>query len=381
MTIAVNAIFWAASNKEGYGFFVEQIFSILIKKYPEHRFILVADRPFEEEIKWPTNVKIIITGPKTKHAFSFKWWYDFALPLAIKKHKPAILIQPFGFCSLTTSTPQLLVVHDLAFRHYPQFVAGIHRWYYKYYTKKFIQKATAIATVSNFSAQDIIQHYHAAKTKIVVVYSAVKKDFVPLNKEEEKQATKNKYAEGEEYFLFTGGIHPRKNVMALLKAFSVFKKWQKSNMKLLIAGRMAWQYENFEEKLSSYKYRSDVKLLGYIETDELAKITASAYAAVYPSLWEGFGVPILEAMQSGTPIVTGNNSSLPEIGGDAALYTDVSQPEEIAKQMMLLYKDENLRSKQIEKGYAQAAKFSWEKTAALMWEQIISISKKENKIT
>lgn len=374
MVIAVNAIFWAAGNKEGYGFFVEQIFTILIHQYPEHQFILVADRPFEEEKQWPANVQTVVVGSKTKHAFSFKWWYDIALPMAIKKHKANVLVQPFGFCSLTTKVPQLLVIHDLAFKHYPQYIAPIHRWYYQYYTKKFIQKATAIATVSEFSKQDIIQYYPAAKNKIAVVYSAVKKEFIPIN-EEEKQAIKNKYAEGEEYFLFTGGIHPRKNIMALLKAFSVFKKWQKSNMKLLIVGRLAWQYEAFQEKLNSYKYRNDVKLLGYIDTGDLATITASAYAAVYPSLWEGFGVPILEAMQCGTPIITGNNSSLTEIGGDAALYADVNQPDDIAKQMMLLYKDENLRSKQIEKGYGQASKFSWEKTAALMWNQIEAVSK------
>ncbi|MFM8759164.1 MAG: glycosyltransferase, partial [Methylophilaceae bacterium] len=122
------------------------------------------------------------------------------------------------------------------------------------------------------------------------MYSAAKPFFQPLDYEA-KAAVKAEYANDCEYFLFTGGIHPRKNLLNLLKAFSVFKKWQRSNMKLLVVGRKAWQYEDVLEKLNTYKFREDVVLLDYLDDEELAKITASAYAAVYPSFWEGFGVP------------------------------------------------------------------------------------------
>ena len=138
---------------------------------------------------------------------------------------------------------------------------------------------------------------------------------------EEKEAIKTEYSQGKEYFLFVGGIQPRKNLMNLLKAFSLFKKWQRSNMKLLVAGRFAWQYEGLMEKLKTYKYRDDVVMLNWVSEEQLVKkIMGSAYALVYPSYFEGFGLPILEAMQAAVPVITSNGSSMPETAGDAAIF-------------------------------------------------------------
>jgi glycosyltransferase involved in cell wall biosynthesis len=156
----------------------------------------------------------------------------------------------------------------------------------------------------------------------------------------------------------------------LLKAFSLFKKWQQSNMKLLIVGRTAWDHEEILEKIKTYKYREDVVLLGYVTDEQLARITGAAYALVYPSFFEGFGLPIVEAMQSGVPVITSNNSSMPEIGGDAALYADPSEPDAIAKHMLELYKNESYRSDLIGAGKTQAAKFSWDRAADELWQNI-----------
>ena len=141
-------------------------------------------------------------------------------------------------------------------------------------------------------------------------------------------------------------------------------------MKLLVAGRLAWKYGNLLEKLETYKHRKDVIMLDYLEESELAEIMGSAYALVFPSYFEGFGVPIIEAMQCEVPVITSNTSSMPEIGGDAALYGDPDNAGSIAKQMMQLYKDETLRTGLIEKGKLQAAKFSWDYTADLFWGSI-----------
>ena len=147
-------------------------------------------------------------------------------------------------------------------------------------------------------------------------------------------------------------------------------------MKLVIAGRLAWQSETFIEKLKSYKYRNDVVLTGYINDNTLADLMGSTYALVYPSLFEGFGVPIIEAMQSGTPVITSNTSSMPEIGGDAVLYANPNDVDELAKQMMLIYKDENLRSNLIEKGLIRSKQFSWDASAEQLWKKIEIITKK-----
>ncbi len=375
MKIAVNTIFLQKDKLEGYGYFVQEIFKRIAKKYAEHDFYFLFDREYDNQFIFSPNIHPVIIRPKARHALSFKYWYDVKLPLALRSIQPDIIIQPFGFCSLTTNIPQLLVVHDVAFLHYPKQIPAHHLLYYKFFTKSFLQKATRIATVSEFSKNDIIKKYPAVSHKIDLVYSAAKDFFIPLNTSFRHQI-KIQYAEGNEYFLFVGGIHPRKNLMNVLKAFSLFKKWQRSNMKLLVAGRLAWQYSDIIEKLKTYKHKTDVILLGYVEEEELAKIMASAYGLVFASLFEGFGVPIIEAMQCGIPVITSSVSSMPEIAGDAALYADPLDYDAIAQKMMLLYKDEKLRNELVEKGFEQCKKFNWDITAQLMWDSIIAITKK-----
>ena len=373
MLIAVNAIFLQKGKMEGYGWFVQEVFSRLATQHPEHQFLLIFDRPYDESFVFASNCKAIVVGPAARHPGSFFYWYNIAAPAALRKFKPDVWVNPYGFCS-TTSIPQLLMVHDLAYLHYPKFIAWHQYWYYKLFTPGFIKKAKQVLTVSNFSQADLEKNFPNAANKISTVYPAARSGFQPLSWEEKNQV-KDSFSDGREYFLFVGGIHPRKNLLNLLKAFSLFKKWQKSNMKLLVAGRMAWQYEDLLEKIKTYKYREDLILLGALEEAQLSRITASAYALVYPSFFEGFGMPILEAMQSGVPVIASNTSSMPEVGADAALYADPNDPDAIAKQMLLLYKDEKLRNFQIEKGLERAQDFSWDKTAQGVWEKIIAIAK------
>lgn len=376
MRIAVNTIFLQDKNLEGFGHYANEVFSRLVKQHPEHEFIFVFDRPYSDKFIYAKNILPLIVSPPARHPLGFKYWYDIKAPLALRSLKADVWVQPYGFCSLSTSIPQVLIVHDLAFMHYPGFIPWYHRWYYQWYTKKFLVKATSIVTVSADTQSDILQKYPVVDVKkIEKIPGAARTGFYPLDWFE-KQAIKDGFADGREYFLFTGGIHPRKNLMNLLKAFSLFKKWQHSNMKLLVAGRLAWQYEEVLQKLKSYKYREDVILLDYLPEDDLAKITASAYALVYPSFFEGFGLPIIEAMQSGVPVICSDTSAMPETAGDAALYASPTDPEAIAKQMLALYKDETLRNQLIESGSKQAAKFNWDVSAELLWNNILLTAEK-----
>jgi glycosyltransferase involved in cell wall biosynthesis len=262
-----------------------------------------------------------------------------------------------------------MVVHDLAFLHYPSFIRKSHLLFYKKYTARFLKKADAIATVSEFSKKDILSRYNVESNKIDVVYSAAKEIFHSISPGI-KEEVRNKYTEGKEYFIYAGAIHPRKNLMNLLKAFSVFKKRQQTNMKLVLAGRFAWKYHSFRESLATYKYRKDVVLTGYIREEELVRIIGAAYAMVYPSLFEGFGVPVLEAMQSGVPVITAVHSSMQEIAKDAALYADPGNYQDIADKMMFLYKDENLGKELARKGIEVAREYNWDITANLLWQCI-----------
>ena len=369
MRIAVNTRFIVPAQLEGYGYFTREVFFLLAHNHPEHQFIFFFDRPFDEKLLFPKNVTPVVVPPKARHALSFRWWFDVKIPLALKKYKADVFVSPDGFCSLFTKVPQVLVIHDLAFIHHPKFIPTIHRFFYKRYTPLFLKKAAVIATVSEFSKKDIVDQYQVDEQKIINVSSAAKNIFQPVEWDE-KEAIKTEYADGCEYFVFVGGIHPRKNLLNLLKAFSLFKKRQRSNMKLLIAGRLAWDYDKITEKIETYKFRQDVKLLGYMSEAALAKLVAAAYALVFPSYFEGFGVPILEAMQSHVPVITSNTSSMPEVGEDAALYADPTDAADIADQMKRIFTNENLRDQLVEKGKVVAAKYTWQRTSELMWQAI-----------
>ena len=371
MVIAVNTRFLQTNKLDSYASFVLEIFKRIAQEQPQHQFVFIFDRTVHTDFGFAKNITPIVISPKVKDIVSFKYWYDVKLPFGLIKHKPDLLVQPTGFCSLTSSIPQLLILQDLAFKHYPNHIPKNHLAYYKYFTQKFIDKAKHIVTLSQFSKQDIESTYNVEPNKIGVVYSAAKPIFKPLDYNEIEQV-KDGYADGRSYFLFVGGFHPRKNLMNVLKAFSLFKKWQRSNMKLLIAGAVALQYDDILTKLKTYKYREDIVLLDHIDETKLARITAAAYCVLYPSFFEGLSVPIIEAMQCAVPIITSKNSSMPEIGGDVALYINPDEADELAEKMQLIYKDENLRSGLIEKGLKQAATFNWNTATAKVWDAIVA---------
>lgn len=369
MRIAVNTRFLLKEYLEGHGYFIYETFKRIIAAHPEHEFIFIFDRPFDEKFVFGKNVRTVVAGPPARHPLLWKFWYDVRVPAVLRKYKADVFVSCDGFCCLTSKTPQCLVLHDLAFLHYPSFIKKSHLLFYKKYTPKFLARAKSVATVSEFSKKDIIHNYSTDPDKIKVVFSAAKEIFRPLN-DAAKTETKNKYTGGKEYFVYTGSIHPRKNPINLLKAFSIFKKRMQTNMKLVLAGRLAWKYESFIENLKTYKYRDDVIMTGYVPEAELAKITGAAYGMVYPSLHEGFGVPVLEAMQCDIPVITSAGTSMNEIAGDAALYSDANNHADIAERMMQLYKDEKLRKEMIERGKEVVKQYSWDKTATLLWQCI-----------
>jgi glycosyltransferase involved in cell wall biosynthesis len=366
MRIAVNTRFLLAGQLEGYGHFINEIFSRLAAAHPQHEFLYIFDRPFDAAFITLPNIMPVVIGPPARHPLLWKYWYDYRLSAAAKKNGADVLVCPDGFCSLRTRIPQVTVIHDLAYWNQPKAIAASHLRFYKRYTPKFIKKTSVLATVSAFSRTDIASRYAFNEDKIALIPNAVRECFRPLHWQD-REAVKTEYAGGYEYFVYAGSIHPRKNLVNLLKAFSIFKKWQRSDMKLLLCGRLAWQHEDFEKSLATYKYRDDVVLMGYQPEATLARVLAGAYALVYPSFFEGFGMPVLEAMKCAVPVVTANTSALPETGGDAALYADPTDPESIAGEMMRLYKDESLRNRLIEKGLQRAQQFSWQQSAEQMW--------------
>jgi glycosyltransferase involved in cell wall biosynthesis len=369
MVVAVNTRILIKGGLEGLGYFIREVFQILVKKYPEHQFYFLFDRPFAPEYIFGENVHGIVINPPARHPILWKYWFDLRVPAVLKKIKADVFVSPDGFCSLSTRVPQCLVVHDLGFLHFPDVYKKSHALFYRTFTPKYVRKAKTIATVSTFSKNDVVRHYHTDPDKIRVVYSAVKDIFQPVS-EQEKDEIKARFTEGKEYFIYVGALQPRKNLVNLLKAFSIFKKRQQSGMKLVFAGRLAWKNNAFLDQLRTYKYRSDIVLTEYVDENTLVKLIGGSYALVYPSLFEGFGVPVLEAMKCHVPALTSKGSSMEEIAASAGLYFDPSDHQDIAEKMMQIYKDEKLRRELIEEGRFIAAGYSWEKTAELLWASI-----------
>jgi glycosyltransferase involved in cell wall biosynthesis len=367
MTIAVNTRFLLPGQLEGYGYFTHEIFRRITKNHPEHHFIFLFDRPFDPPFIYAPNITPVVISPAARHPLLWKWWYDFRVPAILKKYKADLFVSPDGYCSLTARVPQCMVVHDLSFLHFPCFNKTSHVRYYRSRLPRFLQKAKRIVTVSAFSKRDILSQYHTPEEKIEVIHNAARDIFQPLDNTG-KERVKQAYTDGKEYFIYAGAIHPRKNLVNLLKAFSIFKKRQQSQMKLVIAGRLAWKFDRFISDLQRYRYRDDVVLTGYLENEKLAEVVGASYAMVYPSLFEGFGMPVLEAMQAGVPVITSSNSAMEEIGGEAALYADPANHESIADAMMRIYKDEELRRGLIHKGTIRSSGFSWDKTANAFWD-------------
>jgi glycosyltransferase involved in cell wall biosynthesis len=262
------------------------------------------------------------------------------------------------------------VFHDLNFEHYPKDLPYSFRWYYRYFFPKFAKKAVRIATVSEFSKMDITKQYGKDPQLIDVVYDGANDLYKPLS-QEDISYTREKYTEGCPYFIFIGSLHPRKNLVNLFKAFDIFRNDYNGNVKLLIVGARKWWTKEIGKALQEMHFSNEVVFSGRLDAEELTKVLGSALALTYVSYFEGFGIPIVEAFRCGVPVITSNVTSMPEIAGEAALLVDPFQPVSIAGAMSMIAKDKTLREALISKGLDRRDKFTWQKTADLLWNSII----------
>lgn len=364
--IAVNTRFLIKNKLEGIGLFTAEALKRMVKKHPEVDFYFLFDRAYDPEFVFADNVKPVVLFPPARHPFLWFWWFEISVARWLTRHKPELFLSTDGYACLNTHVPQVLVMHDLAFEHFPEQVPFIYSKYYRYYMPRFAAKATRIATVSEYSKSDIIKQYGISADKIDVVYNGSKEVYHPVS-EDVKAAVKARLTNGADYFIYVGSIHPRKNIKRLLLAFEQFKKLTGSNHKLVIVGRKAWDYNDVDETLAGMQHKGDVIFTGHLPPAELADVLASAFAMLYVSLFEGFGIPIIEAMNCDVPVITSNTTSMPEAAGDAALLVNPEAVDEIAAAMKTLVEKPALRNSLIEKGKKQREKFSWELTAEKLW--------------
>ncbi len=361
-SIAVNARFLLPDRIEGIGRFSDEVLKRLVLNMPEVDFHFFFDRPWDKRFIYAKNVIPHVLYPQARHPFLYMAFFELAVPWMLRKVKADIFFSPDGYLSLASKIPQVAVFHDIAFEHFPQDISGIHAWHYHQWFPKYAQKASRILTVSEFTKQDIVKTYSISPEKIQVVGNGCSEAFFPIS-ESERSLVRSQYTQDKLYFLYAGAIQPRKNLDNLLKAFELFRTEQDSDIKLLLTGRKAWNFEEVIRTYQSMKYKDEVVFTGYVSDSELNRLYNGALGLVYVSRFEGFGLPILEAMNAGTAVITSNTSSMPEVAGNAALFVHPEKPESIQEAMKILAMNPQKRMELIEKGFAQKRHFSWEATA------------------
>lgn len=369
MNIAVNTRLLLPGKLEGLGRFTYETLKRITQNHPEHRFIFIFDRKYSDEFIFSDNVTPVVAHPQSRHPVLWYLFFDWGIPSVLKKYQADLFFSPDGWLSLRTKTPSIPVIHDLNFFHNPQWIEWAPMKYYSYFFPRFIKKAQHIITVSDFSKKDICERFQIEKHNISVVYNGSSEGFVPLN-DSKKEEVRKKYAANKQFFLFVGLVHPRKNLLRTIEAFEIFKKKTESEIKLLIVGSTKYMTPDVKKAYDKSKVKNDIYFVGRLPDIELKKVTASALAQVYVSLFEGFGIPILEAMSCETPVITSNTSSMPEVGGNAVLYADPYNIESIADAMIQIFKDDKLRGNLIKKSIEQKNKFNWDKTAELTWKAL-----------
>jgi len=369
MKVAINC--WVLRNKnlDGIGYFTVNAISNLIRDHPEVHFQILCDKNFTEGYFDFKNVSRHKIFPPYRHPILYVLYMEFVVPLFLRKHRPDIFVSADGFLSLLSGCKQISIIYDINFEHKPEDIKLKNRVYFRFFFRKFARKAVRIATISEYSKMDIATFYKINPDKIDNVSCGINSNFSPLT-EKEIETTRARWSNGKPYFFFVGSMHPRKNIKRLIEAFNLFKKNTGSEFKLLLGGSMLWDKASIESSYSGSDYKEDIVFTGRLSDADLQKVLGSAYALSFVPIFEGFGLPIVEAMQSGVPVICSNVTSMPEVAGNAALIVDPFQVESIANGMQQLYKDNNLRTRLIELGHIQKKKFSWSRTAGLMWDCI-----------
>lgn len=285
---------------------------------------------------------------------------SLSFELLKKQSNPDVFFSPTHYLPFSSPSKSVISILDVSYLHFPNMFAKKDLYQLKLWGRYSISKAKKIITISESSKSDIIKKYAVSPEKVEVVYpgtkqvSSIKYEVLSMDELEKKFGIRGKF------ILFVGTLQPRKNIARLIEAFA---KLSEDNLQLVIVGKKGWQFEDILNAPRKFDIENQVKFLHEVSDEDLPSFYKNALMFILPSLYEGFGLPILEAMKYGCPVITSNVSSLPEAGGNAALYVDPKNVDDIASKMQKLLEDKSLREALISKGYKQVEKFSWEKSA------------------
>lgn len=293
-------------------------------------------------------------------------WTHIRLSLELAQNPPDVFFVPAHVLPLYHPPRSIVTIHDLGYLAFPDAHTAARRLELHLTTLWNARTARRVIAISQATKDDLIRHYRIAPEKIAVVHHGLAPQFRPVTDQDALAATRACYGIGEHYLLYVGTVQPRKNLTRLIDAFATAmrdRSEMSQHLQLVIAGKKGWLTETIERRAAAAGITDQVRFTGYVSDADLPALLSGARAFVFPSLYEGFGMPAIEAMACGTPVLTSTTSALPEVAGDAALLVDPHDTQAIAAALTRLATDAALRADLRARGLAHAAQFTWKRCA------------------
>ncbi len=362
MKIAIQAADLDASRIDGTRVYIHNLLKYFGALDPSSEFFIYHKKEFNSELAPPNFPNYHIR----KKDFPFLWT-QICFSRQLQKDMPDVLWMPMHNIPLLRrkGLKTVVTIHDLAYKYFPDHFPPGDLIKINFLSRWAIQKSDRIIAVSESTKKDILKFYPRVKEeKIRVIHHGFDREIF----EKERDLAREKEVQDElgirgEYILYSGALQPRKNLERLVRAFEILKSEQKSGFQLVLLGEKAWLWKSLMERVRQSACQEDIILPGTVAFEKIGHVARGAKLYVFPSLYEGFGIPILEAMAAGVPVIAADNSSLREVGGDAAVYFQAEDERELARKMREVISSEVLRNELVFKGKEQAKKFSWEKCA------------------
>jgi glycosyltransferase involved in cell wall biosynthesis len=359
LTIAIDASRTTVARRTGTENYALRLIRAMLSLDAPHRFVLYfRDKPpanlFPDR---PLVTRRVIPWRRA--------WTHTRFALSLLRDRPDVTFVPAHTLPFWLPGPAVVTVHDLGYVYFPEAHPTLARFYLDRTTRHSVRRATRIIADSLATSKDLAVHYDVPESRIRLVYPGVDESLAPVSDPEALAAMRDRYKLPERYLLFVGTLQPRKNIARIVQGYARWRASQPSrDVALVLAGQQGWLFD--PQWIAGVE---GVILPGYVDDVDVAALYSAALALVFPTLHEGFGFPVLEAMRCGTPVITSNTSSLPEVAGDAAVLINARDVDEIAGAIGRLISDQDLRDELIVKGFRQAEKFTWQRAA----EQVLRV--------